>query len=203
MHLENSISGNDLVINVPTRKEVKAIAKKVEYEIAYKPAEAIVNYRDREIRVLCPADTNFTLQEGGGDANTYYMGFKAYAPDGAYSFKEDLQQVITDETMYYFTDNEFAGTDSYGRKYSIVWLPLAATSDNGATWNYYGNMSSVNRMIGWDYTVEWYDAGGKMIGTDSIRINLTNADCHNSNKITTDMLISGGNVLVLDCGNAE
>lgn len=33
-------------------------------------------------------------------------------------------------------------------------------------------------MIGWTYTVEWYDADGVMIGNDQIRINLANESCY-------------------------
>ena len=152
-----------------------------QYEVAYKPEGTLVDYRDKEIRVMCPADTEWKLQNSGenADANMYYIGFKAYAPNDAVSFKEDLKETIEDDTMYYF-EGEFAGVDAYGRKYSIVWLPAANNTDG--VWTYYGSMSSMSKYIGWYYTVEWYNANGKVIGADQIRINLSNEDCHNNIK---------------------
>ena len=155
-----------------------AVFEHVEYEIAHKPAGTLVDYRDKEIRVMCPADTKFTLQSSGAsaDANSYYIGFKAYAPDGAVSFKEDLAEIISDNTMYTFDGNEFAGVDGFGRKYSIVWLPVAKYADG--KWTYHGANSTKNKYIGWHYSVEWYDANGVKIDSDCIRINLSNEECH-------------------------
>lgn len=152
------------------------------YEIAHKPEGTLVDYRDKEIRVMCPADTEWTLQNSGenADANLYYIGFKAYAPDGAASFKEDLVEKIADDEMYFFENNDFAGVDANGRKYSIVWLPVAMNADG--IWTYYGANSSDGKYIGWYYSVEWYDANGLKIGADTIRINLSNEDCHNNIK---------------------
>ena len=122
----------------------------------------------------------YHLYDGeNSDANMYYIGFKAYAPVDAVSFKEDLKETIEDDTMYYF-EGEFAGVDAQGRKYSIVWLPAANHADG--TWTYYGSMSSESKYIGWYYTVEWYDVDGKVIAGDQIRINLSNEDCHNNIK---------------------
>ena len=164
-----------------SKAEAAATLKHIKYEISNKPAEALVDYRDKEIRVMCPADTQWALQNVGanGDASKYYIGFKAYAPDGAVSFKEDIAKTIADETMYYFEGNEFAGVDAYGRKYSIVWLPVAKHNDDN-TWTYYGVNSSADKYIGWFYSVEWYDVNGKVIETDTIRINLSNEACHNN-----------------------
>ena len=156
------------------------LAKK--YEIVSTPVGTLVNYRDKEIRVMCPANTVWTKQNVGatGNANMYYMGFKAYAPEGAVSFKEDDQASIVDQTMYYFEDNDFAGVDENGRKYSIVWLALASYDEASDTWSYFGSQSSAEKYIGWYYSVEWYDGSGVMIASDRIRINLTNEDCHSS-----------------------
>lgn len=149
-----------------------------EYEISHKPEGTLVDYRDKEIRVMCPSDTEWTLQNSGegSDASMYYIGFKAYAPEGAVSFKEDLAETITDDTMYYFEGNDFAGIDAYGRKYSIVWLPVA--NYDGSVWTYYGASSTTSKYIGWYYTVKWYNANGAMIDADQIRINLSNEACH-------------------------
>lgn len=166
---------------VTSEAKSSALFEHVKYEVSNKPAEAIVDYREKEIRILCPADTQFEVQNVGanGDFSMYYIGFKAYAPDGAVSFKEDTKATIEDTTMYYFVDNEFAGTDAYGRNYSIVWLPVAKHNDDD-TWTYYGVNSSTAKYIGWYYSVEWYNADGKVIDSDTIRINLSNEVCHNA-----------------------
>lgn len=181
-----------LVGTVPVDEQIKALLddqklvndelyESVKYEITHYPAGTIVSYMDKEIRILCPADTEFVQQNSGAgaDASAYYVGFKAYAPANAVSFKEDIDKVINDPEMYSFENNEFAGTDKYGRKYSIVWFPVAKLQDDG-TWNYRGSNSSSSKYTGWYYTVEWYDANGKVIDTDTIRINLSNEDCHNN-----------------------
>lgn len=150
------------------------------YEISYKPEGTLVSYRDKEIRVMCPTDTEWQLQNSGegADPNRYYIGFKAYAPNTAMSFKEDLAKTISDTTMYYFENNDFAGIDENGRKYSIVWLPVAKYEDG--VWTYYGTGSSEKKYIGWYYSVEWYDANGTLIVSDCIRINLSNEACYSS-----------------------
>ena len=163
--------------------EVKNAFQAEEYEISYKPEGTIVDYRDKEIRVLCPTETVFNLQNSGAgaDPNLYYIGFKAYAPsDEVVSFKEDLAKAIADETMYYFEDNDFAGVDEDGRKYSIAWLPVAKYDEATATWTYYGANSNEDEYIGWYYSIEWYDTDGVMVASDCIRINLTNETCHSA-----------------------
>lgn len=168
-----------------SKDEAAAIFEHVKYEISSKPAGALVDYRDKEIRVMCPADTQWALQSVGenGDASKYYVGFKAYAPSNdVVGFKEDLAEIIADETMYSFEGNEFAGIDAYGRKYSIVWLPVAKYDESTSTWTYYGKNSSNEKYIGWYYSVEWYNADGKIVASDTIRINLANEDCFNNVK---------------------
>lgn len=154
------------------------VAKK--FEITSKPIGTLVRYREDEIRVMCPADTEWIKQEVGptGNSNMYYMAFKSYAPANAVSFKEGDRGVIIDE-MFTF-DSAFAGVDEYGRKYSICWLALASYDESSDTWTYFGKNSSAEKYIGWDYVVEWYDANGIVIESDQIRINLSNEDCHNS-----------------------
>ena len=161
-----------------------AMFEQVKYEVSNKPVGALVDYREKEIRVMCPANTEWKLQQSGenADASKYYIGFKAYAPSDAVSFKEDTAEIIADETMYSFENNEFAGIDVYGRKYSIIWLPVAAYDESAQTWTYYGATSNADHYVGWYYSVEWYDMEGVKIGTDRIRINLTNEDCHNEIK---------------------
>lgn len=159
-----------------TEKEAKATFEKVKYEITNTPEGTLVDYRDKEIRIMVPAGAEFKAQQVGptGNANMYYMGFKAYAPEGAVGFKEGDRGVIVDE--YFDFSGDFAGTDEFGRNYSIVWLALA--SCNNGVWTYYGKNSSFEKYIGWDYVVEWYSAAGIKIGADRIRINLSNEACH-------------------------
>ena len=150
------------------------------YEITSIPEGTLVDYREKEIRVMCPVGTKWTKQSVGstGNANMYYMGFKAYAPDGAVSFKEGDRGAIVDE-MFDFT-GDFAGTDEYGRNYSICWLALASYDEATDTWTYFGKNSSMAKYIGWTYVVEWYNENGIVIAADSIRINLSNESCHYS-----------------------
>lgn len=179
--VKNAVDGLPLIYL--TKEQAKATMPQVEYEISNKPTGTLVDYRDKEIRVMCPADTAWALQNVGenGDSSRYYIGFKAYAPnDSVVSFKEDTKATIEDDTMYYFEGNDFAGIDQYGRKYSIVWLPVAAYNSETDTWTYYGANSSTEKFIGWYYSVEWYNAEGKVVKSDTIRINLSNELCHNS-----------------------
>lgn len=152
------------------------------FEITSVPEGTLVDYRDKEIRVMCPVDTKWVKQSVGetGNANMYYMGFKAYAPEGAVGFKEGDRGVIIDE-MFDF-NSDFAGTDEYGRNYSICWLALASYDANSNTWTYFGKNSSAEKYIGWDYVVEWYNANGIVIASDCVRINLSNENCHSSTK---------------------
>lgn len=158
----------------------QAALEEVAYEISSKPEGTLVDYRKKEIRVMCPKDTKWVLQNSGegSNPNRYYIGMKAYAPEGANSFKEDIAETISDETMYYFEDNEFAGIDKHGRKYSIVWFPAAIYDPETETWTYQGAQSTVDKYKGWYYSVEWYDANEKIIASDCIRLNLSNEECH-------------------------
>ena len=174
----------DAAVTEKVESTISEITFEVEkdYEVAYKPDGTLVDYRDKEVRVMCPADTQWTLQNSGegSDPSAYYIGFKAYAPsDDIVSFKEDLAEIISDNEMYYFEGNEFAGIDADGRKYSIVWLPVAKY-DDASVWTYYGASSTTEKYIGWYYSVEWYNADGKLVASDCIRINLSNENCHSS-----------------------
>jgi anaerobic ribonucleoside-triphosphate reductase len=178
--VEEELSGLDFIDGIGYL--VDEITEKVKYEITSAPVGTLVNYYDREIRVMCPDDTKWIKQNVGstGNSNMYYMGFKAYAPNGAVSFREDDKEIIEDQTMYYFENNDFTGVDNLGRKYSIVWLALAKYDEATNEWTYFGKTSSTSKYIGWYYTVEWYNADGKVIASDQIRINLSNEDCHNA-----------------------
>lgn len=175
--LDALVEADDVLID--TIQNVYEVRK---YEISHKPVGTLVDYRDKEIRVMCPKDTKWVKQDVGnsGNSNMYYMGFKAYAPEGAVGFKEGGRGVIIDE--YFDFSGDFAGTDEYGRNYSICWFALASYDAGSDTWTYFGKNSSAEKYIGWDYIVEWYDADGVVISSDCIRINLSNEDCHYSAK---------------------
>lgn len=152
-------------------------------EVYDKPEGTLVRVREDEIRIMCPADTEWHFQNPGanGNVNNYYVGVKIYAPsEEVYSFKEDFGDIIQDQQMYYFEDNPYAGIDENGRKYSIIWLAVALYNQETEEWTYYGDKSTVQKYLGWSYLVEWYDKDGLRIGTDSFRINLSNEKCHNT-----------------------
>lgn len=147
------------------------------YEVANVPAGTLVDYSEKEIRIMCPANSVFTKQAvgTGGDANTYYMTFKTFAPnENAVGYIEHLNGQADEEILTTFS------TDEYGRRYQPTWLGLATYDEATDTWSYYGAKSSKEKYIGWDYQIDWYDANGVMIASDSVRINLSNEQCHSS-----------------------
>lgn len=147
------------------------------YVIEDVPAGTLVDYFDKEIRIMCPADVEFTKQAvgAGGDTNSYYMTFKTYAPDDSIvGYIEHLNGNTDPEVL---TDLK---TDAYGRKYQPTWLALAKYDEASGTWTYYGNSSSTEKYIGWDYQIDWYDANGIIVKSDIVRINLSNENCHNA-----------------------
>lgn len=148
------------------------------YEVDGTPVGTLVNYGEKEIRIMVPGNAEFNKQNvgAGGDANTYYMTFKTFAPNNAVGYKEHLGNQSDSEIL---TDIK---TDEHGRRYQPTWLGLAKYDDVTSTWNYYGANSNDNKMIGWDYRIDWYDANGVMVASDSVRINLSNEDCHNNVK---------------------
>ena len=147
------------------------VAKK--YEITDAPKGALVNYYEKEIRIMCPADAEYHLQAvgAGGDANSYYVTLNTFAPDGAVGYVEHLGGQTDPEIL------KDIKVDKYGRRYQPTWLAVAKNSAE-VGWSYYGANSSANKYIGWDYQIDWYDADGVMINSDNIRINLSNEDCH-------------------------
>lgn len=161
-------------------EKTKKLFKHKKFEILGTPKGTLIQEREGEIRVFVPSDAEFVKQSVGAtrNPNMYYMQFRAYAPDNAVSFKEGDQGVIIDK-MFTFED-EFAGVDDFGRKYSVCWLALALYNESTDTWTYFGEKSSIDKFIGWSYVVEWYDENGDIISADGIRINLSNENCHTS-----------------------
>lgn len=151
------------------------VAKK--YEIASVPEGTLVNYGEKEIRIMCPTDAVWTKQAVGvgGDVNTYYMTFKTYAPsEDAVGYIEHLGNQSDAEIL---TDLR---ADEHGRRYQPTWLGVAKYDEASDSWTYYGANSAEGKYIGWDYQVDWFNADGVMIASDNVRINLTNENCHNT-----------------------
>lgn len=156
-----------------------SVFESVKYEILNYPQGTLINYTEEEIRVMCPADTDWSQQAENIIENSYCILLKAYAPnDGVVSFKYDLAATVTSDTIHYFENNEFAGIDELGRKYSLVLLPVAEY--NGSEWVYHGALSTESSYTGWYYSVEWYNEAGEIVASDCIRINLSNEACHNN-----------------------
>lgn len=146
------------------------------YEVSNTPVGTLVNYGEKEVRIMIPSSTEFIKQTvgAGGDANTYYVTFKTYVPnDAIIGYVEHLGGQVDAEVL---TDLK---TDEYGRRYQPTWLGVAKFDETTNTWSYYGKNSSTDKFIGWDYQIDWYNAEGIMAASDSIRINLSNEDCHN------------------------
>lgn len=149
------------------------------YEITGAPEGTLVSYKENEIRICCPSDAVYTKQSvgAGGDANTYYVTLKTYVyDDNVTGYIEHLGSQVDPEIL---TDLK---TDAYGRRYQPSWLGVAKYDESTGTWNYYGANSSNEKYIGWDYQLDLYDANGVMVASDSIRINLSNEQCHSTNE---------------------
>lgn len=169
---------------------VPLLYEKKNYEFSSLPDGSLVISNGKEYRIMCPKDTEWKSQNGGGGnpnykANRYYIAMKAYAPnDSVTRFKESLSptdQHVTDDKLNKFEASDFGGVDQYGRKYSIVWLPVAASDEKTGEWSYYGAGSGDGKYIGWYYNVEWCDDEGNVIASDTIRVNLSNEGCHTDN----------------------
>jgi hypothetical protein len=149
--------------------------EKVKYEISDVPVGTLIDYRENEIRIMCLHDAEYHLQSvgTGGDPNKYYVTFKTYVyDDNVVGYKEHLGNAVDAEILTDFK------TDEYGRRYQPTWLGVAEYDEATDTWTYYGANSNENKMIGWDYQLDLFDANGVMIASDSVRINLSNENCH-------------------------
>lgn len=180
----------------------------------------VVSYFDHEMRLMFPADTAWVVNREG----KYFAPIMVYAPAEAKYFKESLALDITDETWYEFENNDFAGIDENGNKYSLVWFPIAQ-EEEGGTWTYFGSKSTPTKFVGWFYHGDWYDENKNLIGTSIYRINLTNEALMNvavpyfvaqgvtmdmvntaittaldNMTVSTDKLVNGTKVLVIDGG---
>jgi hypothetical protein len=151
-----------------TKDYVAATACQNKYEVL--PIEGMfIQYRDGEIRLntqrVVPAHQNVGTT---GNTNMYYATFRAFAPEGATQCKEGLNGNI---------DAEYStlATDEYGRKYTTIWAAIA--SYNGTSWSLFGANSNLDKYLGFYYHFEWYNED-TLIGTDKVRVILTNDACH-------------------------
>lgn len=165
----------DEKVEAVVKAEIEANVEKTKYEVADAPDGTLVDYRDKEIRIMCPENAVFEKQSvgAGGDANSYYFTFKTFAPsDDAVGYIEHLGNQVDEEILTSFN------VDANGRRYQPTWLALAKYDESTGEWNYFGKNSTANKYIGWDYQIDWYNADGIMIASDSVRINLSNENCH-------------------------
>ena len=149
--------------------------EKVKYEIAGAPVGTLIDYKEDEIRIMCPANAEYHLQTVGsnGDANTYYVTLKTYCyNDNVVGYKEHLGSQVDAEILKDLKE------DSYGRRYQLTWLGVAKYNSESGVWSYYGANSTTSKYIGWDYQIDWFDANDVMIASDNVRINLSNENCH-------------------------
>lgn len=175
-------NGKAVVIDVDAKVNAAVdtighVYEKRKYEIENTPVGTLVDYRDKEIRIMCPSNAVYTKQNvgSGGDPNNYHITLKVYAPnDNVVGYIERIGNQVDNEILTDFNVDEF------GRRYQPTWLAVARYDEKKDSWNYYGTSSSVEKYIGWDYQIDWYDNNNMLIASDKIRINLTNEDCHHS-----------------------
>ena len=135
-----------------------------------------VSYRDEEIRVMYSTLTPWAPQDEAEDPNTVTMALRAYAPAEATGYRIALEDEITEGEVTAFGD-----PDSLGRNYVETRLPVATFDAGDSAWTYLGSSSAAGKYVGWYVTVEWYNAGNKIIGSETVRVNLATESTFNSN----------------------
>lgn len=158
---------------------LNVVAAKERYEVIRVPGLE-VTYGSDEIR-LNTAHIELARQNvgEGGEANAYYIGIKIYAPANAESIRQNITsapgiQEGKEKVPFTATD-----VDSYGRKYSTVWVKCAIYQNDA--WLNYGMNSTPAKCLGYYCTAEWYDIDDNVIENDSIHVVFTNDGCHYSN----------------------
>lgn len=163
---------------------IPSVYEKVKYAATNMLPGARFDVDGKEIRVMFPKDAAFVKPTGtaaGRDNDCYYFGLRAYAPsDDVDGFREASGEVIPEDTVKEFFPGSSSGIDEFGRKYDVCWFPVARCNEDG-TWTYYGEVSEAGKYVGWYHTIEWYK-GDVCVGSETVRINLTNESCHNSLK---------------------
>ena len=156
--------------------EFKKNAASQMYEIAQAPEGTLVDYFDKEIRIMIPGGTDFANFKNNifGMENMRYIEGRVYAPEGAVRHKSNFGGAIEEGTVEAFADC----VDEYGRIYIVTTLPVAQYDETSGVWTYFGANSTTKHYIGWNYTIEWFDENDVVIASDSVKINLSNEDCH-------------------------
>lgn len=147
------------------------------YEITNVPEGTLINYYNNEIRIMCPKDSVWLKQNvgTGGDPNCYYATLKTYfLDDDVVGYIEHMGNQVDAEIL------KDIKIDENGRRYQPTWLALARYNEATDTWTYYGATSTKEKYIGWDYRIDQYNSEDKMIASNSVRINLSNEDCHST-----------------------
>ena len=159
------------ILEVPTKVSAfENDAKYLQNKYEVLPIEGMfVQYRDGEIRLNTQRVTPTHQNVGAtGNPNMYYATFRAFAPEGATQCKEGLNGTID-------TEYSALATDEQGRKYTTIWAAIA--SYNGTSWSLFGANSNLDKYLGFYYHFEWYNED-TLIGTDKVRVILTNDSCH-------------------------
>lgn len=162
------------------------------FEVRGLPDGSLVDYNCKEVRIMCPANTDWEnyhidLKKNFDDADLEqfrFIEFVAYAPEGAGSYKEEVshdypEKLYRSSLKVPFIENDphdYAGVDSDERKYSLYYFPVAQKVDG--QWNYLGNISTIEDYNGWYYSIEWYDENNqeKIVKASTVRVNLANAE---------------------------
>ena len=170
------LSEEDAALIYLSKAQAEEVYEGKKFAIEGTPAGTLIDYRDDEIRVMVPANATYSKQNvgAGGNPNIYYMAFKTYAPsDDAIGYIEHIGAESDPEILTNIS------VDMFGRKYQTTWLAVSMYNEATDSWTYYGANSTTKKYIGWDYRIDWYNASGVKIASDSIRINLSNENCHN------------------------
>lgn len=167
------------------KEEARALYSTNHYEVINLLDGCRVDMNGKEIRVMFPENAPFVKPSGdaeGRDPDCYYFGFKVYAPsDDITGFKESDKETVPPETPLEDFSGSSSGVDKYGRKFDVCWFPAAKCTGED-DWKYYGDDSVAGMYVGWYHTIEWYNKDNVCVGSETVRINLTNKDCHNSLK---------------------
>lgn len=154
-----------------SEKYVDSTFVQKKYEVL--PIEGMfVKYGENEVRINTQRVVPTHQSVGaGGNSNMYYITFRAYAPEGA-RYSIESTGSATD------TEPQILPQDDIGRYYSVIWTPIAYYEND--SWSLYGDNSTVDKYLGFNYTFTWY-AEDKItiLGIDKVRIILTNDACHN------------------------
>lgn len=146
------------------------------YEVVKTPEGTLVDYFDKEIRIMVPSTTDFANLNNGinGAENLRYIECRVYAPEGATKYKFTFGGISGEGSV-----EDWSGlVDDFGRHYIVTAPPIAHYNTETATWTYYGVNSTTKHYVGWDHISEWFDENGVKIASNSIRINLSNEECH-------------------------